>query len=175
MKTASPQRGFAMIEVLVTMLIIAFGILGFVGLQANSTLAQVEAYQRSQAIVLVSDIAQRIQLNHPDAASYVGTNIGTTAPGDCATQPSLAARDLCEWSLLIQGASETLNGSKLGAVMGARGCITSPAANQYVITLAWQGVRASGAPHSPCGQNAYTAENLRRVVSTSVQVATLGS
>ena len=164
-----------MMELLIAMLIIAFGALGFVGLQAQTALSQMEGYQRSQALVLVNDIAERISLNRANAASYVGNNIGTTDPGNCTLPATRAGKDLCEWSLLIQGAGETQGTTKLGAMSGARGCITSPAANQYLISIAWQGVQATGAPANSCGLNAYSSENTRRTVTTVVQVATLAS
>ena len=162
-----------MMEVLIAMLIIAFGVLGFVGLQARTALAQVEGYQRSQALILANDIAARMALNRTNAAAYVGTNIGTTAPGDCATAATQAAKDLCEWSLLIQGSAETQGTTKLGAMIGARGCISSPAVNKYVISIAWQGVQATAAPASSCGLNAYSKENMRRAVNTVLQIAIL--
>ena len=155
------------------MLIIAFGVLGFVGLQAQTSLSQVEGYQRSQALILINDISARITLNRANAASYVATNVGTTDPGSCTTAATQAARDLCGWSLLIQGAAEVQGTAKLGAMLGARGCITSPAPNQYLISIAWQGVQATGAPANACGQNAYSSENMRRTATTVVQIATL--
>ena len=60
-----PQRGAAMIEVLISMLIVAFGTLGFVGLQARTTVTTIEGYQRSQALILINDISQRINLTAP--------------------------------------------------------------------------------------------------------------
>ena len=100
-------------------------------------------------------------------------NIGIGDPGDCTTPATWAGKDLCEWSLLIQGAAELQGTTKLGAMTGARGCITSPAANQYLITIAWQGVQATGAPSTACGLNAYSNENMRRTVTTVMQIATL--
>lgn len=175
MSPAHSQRGAAMMEVLISMLVIAFGALGFVGLQAKTALSQLEGYQRSQALILINDISTRISLNRANAASYVQNNIGTTDPGDCTTPASQAGKDLCEWSLLIQGAAELQGTTKLGAMTGARGCITSPAANQYLISIAWQGVQTTGAPSTACGQNAYSDENMRRAVTTVVQIATLAS
>jgi type IV pilus assembly protein PilV len=167
------QRGAAMMELLIAMLVIAFGVLGFVGLQAQTALSQVEGYQRSQALLLINDISARMSLNRVNAAAYVGNNIGTTDPGDCTTPATRAGKDLCEWSLLIQGAAEVRGTAKLGAMTGARGCITSPAANQYLISIAWQGVQATGASANTCGQGAYSNENMRRTVTTVVQIATL--
>ena len=164
-----------MMEVLITMLIIAFGALGFVGLQAKTALSQIEGYQRSQALMLLNDISSRMSLNRTNAASYVSDNIGIDNPANCTTHPTQVDKDLCEWSLLLQGAAELQGTTKLGAMTGARGCITSPAANQYLISIVWQGVQATGAPSTVCGQNAYSNENMRRAVTTVVQIATLAT
>lgn len=169
------QRGALMMEVLIAMLIVAFGTLGFVGLQAQTTVRNIEGYQRSQALILLNDMAQRITLNRANASSYVATNIGTVNPGDCTTKTTVSDKDLCEWALLIQGSSETMGTAKLGAITGARGCITSPSANLYIISLAWQGVQATSPSPSLCGQNSYSAENMRRAATTVVRIATLSS
>lgn len=169
------QRGAAMIELLIAMLVIAFGVLGFVGLQAKTTLSQLEGYQRSQALILINDISARIALNRTHAASYVGDDIGVADPGVCSIAATRALIDLCEWSLLLQGAAEVNGTAKLGAMTGARACITSPATNEYLISVVWQGVQATGAPVSTCGQGQYSSENMRRAVTTVVQIANLAS
>ena len=175
MRPISFQRGAAMIEAMITMLVIAFGALGFVGLQARTALSQIEGYQRSQALILLNDISTRISINRVNAVNYLGDNIGMVDLGDCTTRTVWADKDLCEWSLLIRGSTELQGSMKLGTLTGARGCITSPAANKYLISIAWQGVQATGAPSNICGQNAYSNENMRRVVNTVVQIATLAS
>lgn len=176
MKVRSHQQGVLLIEALIAMLIVAFGVLGFAGLQARTTLANLEGYQRSQALILVNDMAERINLNRASAAAYIGNNIGLTDPGNCAL-PTLTRvqKDVCEWSKAIQGAGEVQGTSKVGAMINARGCITSPAANQYLIALAWQGLQATGAPANTCGQNAYSDESMRRVASVVIQIGTLAT
>lgn len=179
-KPETTQKGVALIEALVAMLLVAFGVLGFVGLQARTAVANLEGYQRSQALILVNDMAERINLNRSSAASYVANNVGTTNPGNCGSTPSptpaqQAQQDLCEWAKAIQGAGETQGTTKVGAMLDARGCITSPAANQYVIVLAWQGLQTSGAPANTCGQNAYSSEDMRRTASVVVQIGTLAN
>ena len=47
----SRQRGASLIEVLVTLVIVAFGLLGIVGMQARLQVSEMEAYQRSQALL----------------------------------------------------------------------------------------------------------------------------
>jgi type IV pilus assembly protein PilV len=162
----------ALIEVLVAMLIVAFGALGFVGLQARTTVTNLEGYQRAQALVLLNDIAQRMNANRPAAASYVVANIGVNDPGACPANP-LAARDLCEWSNLIRGAAVEESGNKVGAVQAARGCIEALGGGRYLVSVVWQGVQATAPSALACGNGAYSAENLRRGVSSVLQIANL--
>lgn len=173
-KQIATQKGVALIEALIAMLIVAFGVLGLVGLQAKTTVINLEGYQRSQALILVNDMAERINLNRANALSYIGDNLGVSDPGTCPTDASMIAqKDLCEWAKLIRGAAEIQDGVKVGAVLNARGCITSPATNQYLIALAWQGMQASAAPVNACGKNAFSSEDMRRVVTVVVQIANL--
>ncbi|MNF11821.1 hypothetical protein D3C80_2131270 [compost metagenome] len=64
-------------------------------------------------------------------------------------------------------------------MLNARGCITkaanlaNPANSHYQISIAWQGLSASGAPVATCGQNAFSSEDLRRAVTVVVQVGQL--
>jgi len=67
------EAGFFMIEVLITVVIVLVGLLGLVAVQAKSQVAEMESYQRSQAIVLAQDMASRMNANRTDARnlSYV--------------------------------------------------------------------------------------------------------
>jgi type IV pilus assembly protein PilV len=182
MKPARPaaalQRGAMLLEALVAILICAFGLLGFAGMQARATSAEFESFQRSQALVLIEDMASRMNANRANAAAYVsGGLIGDD--GDLVSCAGLAgaALDLCEWTNLLRGSAEVRGGSKVGSMFKARACITrpGPATDRYVIAIAWQGITQTGAPTSTCGQNdaAFPNESLRRVVSTSVCVGLL--
>ncbi|NVO04650.1 MAG: type IV pilus modification protein PilV [Rhodoferax sp.] len=188
MKPVFHQTGAAMIELLIAMLIIAFGALGFVGLQVKTSATQLESYQRSQALILINDITERMSLNRRNAANYVAANVGVNAPADCtpaglaalASGQQQATKDLCEWAALLQGAAETQGAARSGAMLGARGCISAyadaadPAGSNYLVTVAWQGIQPSGAPASACGVDQYSAENLRRTVNKIVRFASLG-
>jgi type IV pilus assembly protein PilV len=171
------QSGFSLIEVLVTIAILMIGLLGLAALQTNATIAEMEAYQRSQALVLVQDMADRIAANKANADSYKRVDIGLTPPAPCGATPG-ADLDLCEWNNKLAGAAEvTAGGGRTGAMIGARGCITEPTPNVYMITVAWQGFSVAGIPANTCGQNAYGAGTLdgqRRTVSTIVRVGLLG-
>lgn len=173
------QAGVAMIEVLASLLVAAFGVVALAGLQSRAASVELEANQRAQALVLLQDMSERLSANRRNAAAYVvsgGADLGVpdTSGTDCSTLASdRALQDRCEWSARLRGAGVLLGTRNVGSMIGARGCIESPQASVYVITVAWQGDRASAAPTSSCGQGAYGNESLRRSVSTLVQVADL--
>lgn len=171
-----------MIEVLVAMLIIAFGLLGMAGLQAQLQVSEVEAYQRSQALMLLNDMASRISTNRLSAASYAtGTTYGSGMTCPTSTS-STAARDLKEWCEALQGAAEKTGTTQQGAMVGGRGCVES-VAGDYMITVAWQGLTPISAPPTSvaCGLNSYNGgtgakcsnDLCRRVVTTVVRIGTL--
>lgn len=172
------QRGALLIEVLVAVLICAFGLLGFAALQARATASEFESYQRSQALVLLSDMTNRLNANRAAAGGYVSDAlIGEGNVIDCAGLAG-APLDLCEWGNLIRGSAETRSGgARTGSMLAARGCIERAAgtSDRYVISVIWQGSVASGEPPlTPCNaQDAVPDGKLRRVVSTTVCMARL--
>ncbi len=179
------QQGATLLEVLVTIIVLAVGLLGLAGLQSKLTLVEMESYQRSQALTLMNDMVDRINTNRSDAANYVSTitfgTADTSQPTACGSVSSFAGRDQCEWSKILQGAAETKSGSKIGAMDGARGCITqiqaqNPAAGVctpgiYRVALAWQGLHTTSAPAVTCGQGSFGSDDrYRRVLSTNITI-----
>lgn len=180
------ESGATMIEVLVTIFILAFGLLGLAGLQARLQVSEMEAYQRAQALVLLNDMASRIATNRANAINYVtGTanplGTGMACPAGTASRQDADSR---EWCLALQGTAVTANesGANVGAMLGGRGCVESLDAEnrEYRVTVAWQGLTAISAPPNDiaCGLNAYdggacTNDRCRRVVTTTVRIAQL--
>jgi type IV pilus assembly protein PilV len=181
------QRGFLMIEVLITMFILVIGLLGVVGLQARAQQAETESYQRSQALILLRDMADRMSANRANVANYVTASaLGTGDNNSVCTAPaSTVDIDKCAWSTALIGAAETTGACNIatgancvGAMIGARGCITQlDAVNRiYLIQVVWQGLAPTAAPPASvtCGANQYGPEELRRAVTTVVQIGDLG-
>lgn len=171
------HQGALLIEALIAILICAFGLLGFAGMQAKATSAEFESYQRSQALVLIEDITSRINANRVNANAYVSAGlIGGGAMNDCSGMTG-ANLDLCEWGNLLRGSAETRGSTKVGSMFNARGCITKPvgASDRYIVSITWQGTVQTGAPSSTCGQGdaAFPTESLRRVVSSVVCIGLL--
>ena len=173
------QRGVSMLEVLIAIVLLTIGLLGVAQLQFKMQAAEVEAYQRTQAIVLLQDMVDRINANRKNAADYVtAAPLGTASTIDCSAPATLALRDQCEWHAALVGRNETRAGAQLGAMNGARGCVSNPVTvmpRQVIVAVAWQGLTpttASGA--TTCGQGAYgTDDRFRRAMVASVTIACL--
>jgi len=193
--TLRAERGFTMLEVLVSLVILVFGLLGMIGLQARAQVATFESYQRGQALILVQDMADRVATNRQAAgcygittnttsgtpylgSGYTGTPACTAAVGTAATR-TLADDDLQAWDRGLKGAAEVSGTDKIGGVIGARGCVSFDApTNSYRVAVAWQGMAATVAPTAgdaaaTCSKNLYGTETQRREVSVTVRIASL--
>lgn len=174
------QGGFSLLEVLITILLLSFGLLGISGLQAKIQVAETESFQRAQALLLAQDMTNRISANRTAAASYVTTSAlgtGDDQPTSCAALTGMSL-DQCEWSLALKGASEKQAGTaaSIGAMVGARGCIELVAASNpplYRVTVVWQGMSTLKPPSFSCGINLYGADGLRRAVAGFVSIPSL--
>lgn len=58
-----PHSGFTLIEVLITLTILVFGLLGLAGLIIKGNRAAFEVYQRQQALAIAGQMAERIKAN----------------------------------------------------------------------------------------------------------------
>lgn len=189
-KRSRSQTGVSLLEVLVTLLILLLGLLGLVGMMARSQRAEMESYQRAQALVLLQDMAGRINANRtvascyaittdpPNGTPYLGVGSSTAPACSAGTVKAytLANSDLAAWSNLLSGTSEKIGTTSLGAMIGARGCISFDATTSaYWLSVAWQGNGKTVAPPSNlgCGKGLYGDETMRRVVSVPLQVANL--
>jgi type IV pilus assembly protein PilV len=192
MRTSAPlpiQRGTSMIEVLVTIVILMFGLLGLVGLQTKLQVSEMEAYQRTQALILLEDMANRIASNRNFAAGYVtGANAPLGTGMDCPTSTTTRQQiDAGEWCDALKGAAETsgtgAGATKIGAMIGGRGCVESLPGGEYLITVAWQGMGPVSAPPASvaCGSGLYNGATgaacsndlCRRTVTTIIRIAAL--
>ena len=198
------QAGFNMLEILFSLLVVTTGLLGLAGTQVVAQRAEQESYQRAQAMVLMTDIVDRINTNRKAAICYnittnsgAGTSyLGTAGSGkydissySCtalATNPAAVNRALLDLKFIDQmllGSTETIGGSSVGAMLGARTCIGFDAVSQsYTVAIAWQGTTSTFSPASwptgpaiakNCALNLYGTDTQRRVVWTTIMVASL--
>jgi type IV pilus assembly protein PilV len=179
---AAGETGVGLIEILITIVLISFGLLGLAGVQGKMTQAQFELLQRAQALTLVADISQRMQANPSDGAKYVTeTPLGTGDTIDCAIQATPDKVDRCAWSAALKGSAEQLvsvsASVSVGGLVDARGCVELLQASEiavckpaiYRASVVWQGLVSTVAPAVACGAGLYGQdETQRRLVSLQV-------
>ena len=87
------------------------------------------------------DMTSRIANNRNDAAAYVTGADAPIGADDCLPDTSTRQRaDVTEWCGLLRGASEeTSVGTRVGAMVGGRGCVEE-IEEGYLVTVAWQGL-----------------------------------
>jgi type IV pilus assembly protein PilV len=190
------QTGFTLIEVLVTFLLIATGLLGLAALQVTTINNAFEAQQRALVTALVDDMAERLRMNPVGVRSENYQSFdpqipcptsGVTADGQATMSPEVrAALDECQWAAMLKGlAVKTAEAdtSGIGAPIGAMGCLDAqirPGDETVVrVAVAWQGLTAQVAPFATCGTGQFTNtdsvaptvdEAFRRVVYRDVVV-----
>lgn len=187
------QTGMAMLESLFAMAVLMVGMLGICGLQAKTQTSHFEAYQRAQALLLLDDIANRINANRSaaDCYAYTGVNgtpylgangLGHRVDNSCAALTgtvqtrAISQNGMAEWDLLLQGAAEIDGGASRGAMIDARGCVSfDPVTDIYTVAVAWQGMMPTMAPANPCANGLYGPDTNRRVVTTNFRIANLAN
>ncbi|MBL7252277.1 type IV pilus modification protein PilV [Alloalcanivorax sp. C16-2] len=114
------QTGVGMVEILVALLVLAIGVLGYAGLQLSALKGSESAQTRSQATALARDALERILVNGAAQATYLDKSqwggaqqsFGDAPPTDCydsaCSSDQMAAWDIeqLEWqagSLLPAG------------------------------------------------------------------------
>lgn len=192
------SRGFTLLEVLITMIVLAVGMLGLANLQSKIHITEIEAYQRAHAVLLLQDMVDRINSNRDAAALiiYAGPpatpKLGTGTAKNC--DPAVLAgiadledrrahTDMCEWSNALLGASEQRSGGgNAGGMIDARGCIeriSAPdptpgicAAGVYRVSVAWQGLHKTAEPPAAlsCGEGDYADDATRRVITAEFSI-----
>lgn len=174
------MHGFTLIEVLVTIVIMLLGILGVIGMQARSALMEFESYQRGEALSLIREMQGRLTdsrtnldgylnagVSSTNGSIYVGSGTGAkdfSTASACVAGAGVALAEaqfaMCQWAQALQGAASLEGTSKVGAMIGARGCLirVEPPENNALadiyITIVWQG-KSPGAepdPDSPAGK-----------------------
>lgn len=175
------QSGFSLIEILISIAILTVGLLGVAGLMVQAQHVEYESYQRTQALLLVEDMAQRMINNRANAGDYVLADAVPTDPSvdnACASEPSLAEVDVCEWQNALRGAAVQQGGVSAATYLtNARGCITAVpgATGVFIVEVVWEGRTSTVAPTTACADSLYSNDAKRRSVTLTVRVPNLAA
>lgn len=138
------QRGFGMVETLVSMAVLSVGLLGLAGLQAAGARANYNAYLHSQAAMISQDMFERIRGNE-DGNYLVG--MGAVVPAgaaDClGTGPNCDADTLARYDMVflkcVTGviAVDACANRGISSQLPSGDASIAVAGNVYTLTIQW--------------------------------------
>ncbi len=133
------SRGFTLIEVLITLLILSIGFLGIAGVQSLSLQQAHNTYFRTQADLLLRDMADRMRNNAEGASLGLYVHEGGASGGNAAacsgsaalcSVDQMAVADLAEWTDRVSSFDVLPDGKATIAVLDIPGA--------YLITISWR-------------------------------------
>lgn len=137
----SGSRGFSLVEVLVTVIVLAIGVLGLAGLQIAGMRSNYSAYLRTQATLGAADLIDQMRVA---PAEFAGRHLRTAAVGDASgsSHPILASWSEDLRSVLPRPADGTAQGEIDCAETDDHRCQTG----NCEIIVRWNDSRAESAP-----------------------------
>lgn len=147
-----PQSGFMLLEVLLAILLISFGILGLAGLQASTISAASDARYRSEASYLIDQLIAQIQTSVSRSGS--GVDSASLAPfvhnpngSTCGTFDGAAATSavVTNWIARVTNAGSTSASGVVTAATGLPGTtaddiqilVDTAASNRVTVSICW--------------------------------------
>jgi type IV pilus assembly protein PilV len=139
------ESGFSLLEVMITVFIIAIGVLGVSGMQLASLKGNQGAYHRSQANFIAADILDRMRANSDgfENGNYNGidTSSSSASKPACIISPAgcnsaaVATYDIYEWLLHFPA------DGNIGLVPGSSGIVsTNSITGIATVTIQWPAI-----------------------------------
>lgn len=140
------QMGSTLMEVLISLLVLSFGLLGMAGMQSVSLRNNQAAFYRTQATTLTADMIERMRANKTGVAQGNYDNVAGAATANCfaaagCTSAEMAGQDVLDWSAMVAAA---LPGGASVVCLDSSGDDGTAAANQcdgagsvYAIKIWW--------------------------------------
>ena len=160
---AKRHRGVSLIEVLVALLVLSIGLLGVAALQVVALRSNHGSFVRGQAVLLASDMADRMRANrlgvidtggndigNYDSANVAGnfqaagnntcTQVGATDPNAC-TVTQMAAHDRFEWNQILAARLPSGTGQ---VCIDTTGAACDGLTGVYWISVSWVEIEGGG-------------------------------
>lgn len=140
------QRGTTLMEVLIAMLVLSFGMMGMAGVQAVSLRGNQTAYYRTQATTLTTDIVERMRANVVGVEGGAYNDVAGAATASCftaagCTSVQMAAQDVLDWeaqiTALLPSATAVVCIDSTGADGTAAANACDDTGNIYAIKIWW--------------------------------------
>lgn len=130
---ARNMRGVSLVEVLVSVVIIAIGLLGIAAMQSMALRGAQSSLESSQAVMQTNAILEAIRANRGDAENYNMTAMACAIPGG----GTLRQNDQRAWITALKNSiGQAADTTTCGQIVGCPGAC--------VITVQWDDARAGG-------------------------------
>lgn len=134
------QNGISLLEVLISLLILSLGALGFAGLQLKGLKTTEDANYRAHATLIAQDAIERILSNPGEITSYLTNSYPLTTPG--GAPPNTCMGSTCTAAAMATWDRAHLSWTVANALPG--GQISAAACpfnnNAQCVTVSWNGM-----------------------------------
>jgi type IV pilus assembly protein PilV len=147
---SSKGKGFSLIEVMVSLVIMVIGLIGIFNLHIISKQGSFESFQQTQASYYANDMINRMRLNSLQLVNYDGKyeailpSKAEPSPacgvGALCTPAQMTAWDIYEWQAAFSGLAEIVDSKPVGGLDTPSACITV-SANTVTVVIVWRGIR----------------------------------
>jgi type IV pilus assembly protein PilV len=134
------ESGVSLIEILIAVLILSFGLLGMAALQTRALQGNQSSLQRSQAVMLNNSIVDAMRIDRENAKGGFYNTTDVCGPAGIGSGTTLAENNLRDW---LTAARDNMAGSDSSPVCGTVTCDVN-----FVCTakLKWDDSKAGGLP-----------------------------
>ena len=163
-KKHADQRGVGIIEVLVALVVVSFGVLGMASLQLTGMKHSTGGFNRSKALMFTENVAARMRINSVGVEKAYYGNFDSAAGLGCGTNPkicqatpsnlnpeSCTAQELATFDLFTvacgdidsssnarEGATTALPGGQITVTCDSTTSGVCDANSTHTITVSWQ-------------------------------------
>ena len=138
-KPGKIQRGISLLEVLISLLILSLGALGFAGLQLKGLKTTEDANYRAQATLIAQDAIERILANPSAMESYLTANsysagtAGSAPPSACTNAP-------CSAGAMATQDKAHISWTAANSLPGGRAMATQCFGSTQCVVVSWNGM-----------------------------------
>lgn len=154
------QQGFGLIEVMVSLLILAIAVLGFTAMQGQAIKATDESLERTQSLIMMRNMGEKIRVNPTAIAAYqtaINTPVTTLPSKTCGLNGTI---EICNATELAAAEAYffTQSMSKRGFTVNLQPCPSTGGQVNTNIMYSWCLISAWGDTRPTIGTDTKTKD-----------------
>ena len=132
------QRGMSLVEVMVALLVLGIGVMGYAALQLRSVKMSEDTYSRSQAMAIAQDAIERVRANIDGLPTYLATNWGAelAAPATRCTYTDDIPAAPCNATQMVANDVYELR-TTVNSMLPTGAIAVAPCNQLTCVTVAW--------------------------------------